>query len=695
MLLIVQFNNGWGQLPDSVMAYRYLELFREYEYIDLDKAAIYVDSAFYFAESSGADHILGSAHQYKGWYYQDNSKYREAIQEFLRALEHFTKAGDKQGIADAYGNLGNGYMDIDDMKKSLEYQMLSMKKNDEIIAAKPVGARLERAEEGRSYAIHNIGAIYLEVGLLEKALEYEHLSILHEKKTKNVIGEAVSYNSMGVIHHQLNHPDSAIYYFKKALAIYNKNPSDYERSSTLFHYAMMENSDLSEKRRSEMIHKAVSLRRDLGDLNGESQVLIDWCLLKFNDISNDSVVRVLKKTKEYIDDYDLDSREESYYLLLSKYKARTGDFNSAYEAVMNYLDHKSIAEVRKQTNELVASEINYQWQQKSYYDSLKKAVELRDAEMTKKLAVSRLTSYLWIAALGILVISISLYYYIRSNRRKQKMNEVLTEKNDLINEQKLILEEAHQSVAESIRYAEHLQMAILPAPKLVNAYLPDSFLMFLPRDVVSGDFYWFEIKDEYLYLAVADCTGHGVPGALVSVVCSNALNRSLHEFNCSQPSDILNKTRDLVLETFSKSGKNIDDGMDISLVRYNVNEMKISFSGANNPLWLIRMDGNTAELTEYKGDRMPVGYYPKQESFTEVEIELKKGDMLYQMSDGFVDQFGESEGKRFKSVNLKKLLIEISGQAVGDQQQKLLDTFNAWKGDTDQVDDVTIIGYRI
>lgn len=688
-------NTASAQLPDSVMAYRYLELFREYEYLDVDKAAIYIDSAFYFAEASGANHILGSAHQYKGWHYQDMSEYRQAIQEFEQALEYFTKAGDQQGIADAYGNLGNGYMDIDDMKKSLQYQVLSMKKNDEILLAKPTGARLERAEEGRSYAIHNIGAIYLEVGLLEKALEYEHLSIVHEKRTKNVIGEAVSYNSMGVIHHELNHPDSAIYYFKKALVIYNKNPSDYERSSTLFRYAMMENSDLNDKQRSEYIHQAYKLRRDLGDHNGESQVLIEWCLLKFNDISNDSIVNVLNKTKYYIDNYDLDSREESYYLLLSKYKARTGDFNSAYEAVINYLDQKSLAEVKKQANELVASEINYQWQQKAYLDSLKKAVELQNAEMAKKMEVSRLTAYLWVAALGILVVSISLYYYVRSSRRKQRMNEVLTEKNDLIQEQKQVLEEANNSVAESIRYAEHLQMAILPTPQLVNEYLPDSFLVFLPRDVVSGDFYWFEIKNDYLFLAVADCTGHGVPGALVSVVCSNALNRSLHEFGCDRPAQILNKTRELVVETFSKSGKNIDDGMDISLVRYNVKDLKILFAGANNPLWVVRNNGNGPDLMEFKGDRMPVGDYPKQDPFVEIEIQLKKGDLLYQMSDGFVDQFGESDGKRYKSGRLKKQLIDISRNSVEDQKKILEETFHAWKGAVEQIDDVTMIGYRI
>lgn len=697
VLLLFTYHLTKAQKSDSSEAYRYLNLFKEYEYVDPDKAAIYVDSGFYFADRSGFDDILGLAHQYKGWHYQDMSEYRKAINEFEFALEHFKRSSDKQGTADAYGNLGNGYLDIGNLKQSLDYQVMSLRINDEILASKPKGKVLERASEGRAIAIYNIGALYLSIGLYEKALEYVHLSIQHEKRTNNKVGEAVSYNSLGVIHHELNDIDSAVFYFRKALKIYETNPYDYGRSSTLFRYAMMDKSDLSEEERAAYIRESVALRQALGEKNEEAEVLLEWSVLKFSELSNDSVEAVLNIVDSYLNDFDLDAREELYYLLLSKYKARTGDFNTAYQAVIKYLEQNQFAESRKRANELIAGEINYQWQQKAYQDSIKKTIELKDAEVQKEREVSRLQNFLWIAALGIIVVSFSLYYYIRSNRRKQRMNEVLSEKNDLINEQKQVLEETNRSVAESIRYAEHLQLAILPTPKLVNKYLPDSFLFFLPRDVVSGDFYWFEVKDDYLFLAVADCTGHGVPGALVSVVCSNALNRSLHEFRLTSPADILNKTRELVVETFSKSGKNIDDGMDISLVRYSMGEKQAVFAGANNPLWIIRPNNEVGkcELIEFKGNRMPVGYYPSMKPFTETSIDVEKGDILYQMSDGYVDQFGHENGKRYKSMNLKAKLKEIFDKPVDEQKDILSTVFHEWKGDHPQVDDVTIIGYRI
>jgi len=275
-------------------------------------------------------------------------------------------------------------------------------------------------------------------------------------------------------------------------------------------------------------------------------------------------------------------------------------------------------------------------------------------------------------------------------------------------EAKNLLEETHKEITDSINYAKRLQDAILPSFLDINQHIKSNFILFQPKDVVSGDFYWFENKNNISLIASADCTGHGVPGAMVSVVCSNALHRSVNEFGIIEPSKILDKTRELVIETFAKSGEDVKDGMDIALCALSDN--KVVFSGANNPLWIVR---NINELTsgqiehrstciieelaliEFKANKQPIGLYEGMKPFTQTEINLLKGDTLYFFTDGFADQFGGEKGKKFKYKPFKRLLIEISTKPMEEQKEIIKNTFNNWKGNIEQVDDVCIIGIKI
>jgi serine phosphatase RsbU (regulator of sigma subunit) len=226
--------------------------------------------------------------------------------------------------------------------------------------------------------------------------------------------------------------------------------------------------------------------------------------------------------------------------------------------------------------------------------------------------------------------------------------------------------------------------------------------------MVSGDFYWFEELNGTAYLAAADCTGHGVPGAMVSVVCSNALNRSVNEFGITKPSEILDKTRELVIETFAKSGDEVKDGMDISLCAFKSNQ--VIFSGANNPLWIVRKTNLLSEkhkqeistiiqdefsLIEYKGNKQPIGIYSRMKAFTQEEIELHPGDTLYFFTDGFADQFGGKKGKKFMYKPFKLFLIELQAKPMADQKQLISTMFENWKADLEQIDDVCVIGVKI
>jgi serine phosphatase RsbU (regulator of sigma subunit) len=293
---------------------------------------------------------------------------------------------------------------------------------------------------------------------------------------------------------------------------------------------------------------------------------------------------------------------------------------------------------------------------------------------------------LWISVFTIVLFIIIINGLFKKNNRYIKS---LFEKNIEIQEQKEIVEEKSKEITDSIEYAKRIQSAILPPEKLVKEYLQESFILYKPKDIVAGDFYWFEQKDNMTMYAAADCTGHGVPGAMVSVVCNNSLNRSVREFGLTIPGKILTKTRELVIEEFEKSEEVVKDGMDIALCTIEGKTLK--YAGANNPLWLIR----NGELLETKASKQPIGCYDNLEPYPTHTIELQKGDVIYTFSDGYADQFGGKKGKKFKAKALRELLLSIQDKSMEDQKIILDNAFENWKGDHDQVDDVCVIGVKV
>lgn len=253
------------------------------------------------------------------------------------------------------------------------------------------------------------------------------------------------------------------------------------------------------------------------------------------------------------------------------------------------------------------------------------------------------------------------------------------------------LHEKNREVTDSIAYARRIQEAVLPPFHLLREYVMDCFILYKPKDIVSGDFYWFEKKDNVLLVAAADCTGHGVPGAMLSVVCSNALYRSVNEFGLLKPGEILDKTRDLVLESFARSGEEIRDGMDISLCAIDLNTGRVSWSGANNDLWYL----SGGMLCAVKSHKQSVGRGDVHTGFPTHEVSLQKGDVIYLLTDGFADQFGGDKGKKFKRRQLEGLLHATGGMSLDTQKRTLDRVFENWRGELAQVDDVTIIGIRL
>jgi serine phosphatase RsbU (regulator of sigma subunit) len=313
----------------------------------------------------------------------------------------------------------------------------------------------------------------------------------------------------------------------------------------------------------------------------------------------------------------------------------------------------------------------------------------------------------------------------------QKQSRIISAQKNQVESQKQLVEEKNKEITDSINYAKRIQTAILPSQATVEKLLPNSFIFYKPKDIVAGDFYWVEslsVVDnsqfsvlsepltenrELILFAAADCTGHGVPGALVSVVCSNALNHSLNELNTDNPAAILDRTREIVISQFSKNDDNVRDGMDIALcsLRYNPDSYRgslpltehqtlnikpetvalLQYAGANNSLYIARNN----ELIEYPSNREPVGVHYKKTPFNCHTIQLIKGDTIYLFTDGYADQFGGENGKKLKYKPFKELLLTISKHPIKEQKTFLNKHFTEWKGDYEQVDDVCVIGVKI
>jgi serine phosphatase RsbU (regulator of sigma subunit) len=259
-----------------------------------------------------------------------------------------------------------------------------------------------------------------------------------------------------------------------------------------------------------------------------------------------------------------------------------------------------------------------------------------------------------------------------------------------IEEQRAQLQYKNKEVTDSITYAERIQKAILPSQQVFENYLPNSFVVYMPKDIVSGDFYWIEKKENKIFFAVADCTGHGVPGAMMSVIGQNILNRAVNEFGLRTPALILDKLNDLIGEAFAKSGADVRDGMDIALCSLDLVTNVLEFAAANNPLYIIDGDG----LREIKASKQPIGRFENKKPFANHEIRLKKGDSVYLLSDGMADQFGGPQGKKFKYKQIKDLLQRIHDKPNAEQKNSIMADFLNWKGKNDQIDDVCLIGVK-
>ena len=284
---------------------------------------------------------------------------------------------------------------------------------------------------------------------------------------------------------------------------------------------------------------------------------------------------------------------------------------------------------------------------------------------------------------------------LRSWRKTKSQNKIIENQKTDIENQKANLEESHKEITDSINYAKNIQDALMTSKSYMDEILPENFVFYLPKDVVSGDYYWaYKNSKEDIFFCVADCTGHGVPGAFMSMIGTSLLNENIIENKLENPAEILGNMRTKIIESLNDGAAktNNKDGMDMSLCKINFKKKTLEFAGANNPLIHISND----ELENIKGNSQPVGLSViDNKPFTNHQIKLKKGDMIYIYSDGYQDQFGGPKGKKYMVKKLRTFLKEISKLTIEEQSVKIQEEFHGWKANLEQVDDICVMGLRV
>ncbi len=414
------------------------------------------------------------------------------------------------------------------------------------------------------------------------------------------------------------------------------------------------------------------------------------------------------------------------YLMISDCHEKLGDYKKSLEFLKLHQAQKDSlldAETLKQLNILTAKYDDEKKEKKILEYKQKEAEsKLREKENEEALNAekeqSKRNMIIFVSLIVVVLVIAGFIFY--SYRQKKNANLALEEKNKKIETQHLLLEEKHKEITDSINYAKRIQSALLTSDEYWKQISSDLFVYFRPKDVVSGDFFWaFQTETKEGTIAIwcaADCTGHGVPGAFMSMLGISFLNEIVVEQGETNPSEILNKLREKIIKALEQKSVDIKqrDGMDMALCVWNKSKKTLDFAGANNPLWIIRSErgqetGDMGEeksvptlmaygysLYEYKADKMPVGSYADALiPFNMKNIPIQKGDMIYTFSDGYSDQFGGEKGKKFKESNFKKLLLEIHSNPAEKQKERIHDNFENWKGQLEQIDDVCVIGVRV
>ncbi len=575
------------------------------------------------------------------------SNYLKALEYYQKALKINEELGNRMGVGIQLGNIANLYQALSEYPKSLEYYNKALKIHEEL------GDKF-----GVSRNIGNIASLYSKTDIT-KSIEYYYKSLKIDKELGDQMGVAFNYSNLGLMYNNLSNFSKALDYFNNSLKIFEKVGSKYRIANTLGYmgrsYLLQTNDSIIEQSNNKndlIMNKAYNINKAIEYFNKSLNI--------YNEIG--------------------ELKQQSYFLMqLSEAYSIKFDYKNAYE---KFKDYKTLQD-----------SIFSMDKQKEFANlEAKRENELKDAEIiilqTEKKA-QQFQSYLLGGGVVILFGAFGVSF-IRF-REKKKLSEQLSNHKSEIESQKFLLEEKNTEILDSINYAATIQNSLLPWSSVLNNSFNDHFIIYLPKNIVSGDSYWFKEVDGIKYLAVIDCTGHGVPGSMLTVIANSVLDDAVLSKKLTSTSDILTYMNEKVTEVLNQrvSENNIRDGMEVGLVA--IQKDKIQFSGAGRPLFVKNEKFETIK-TDKRGIAGQTNNDTYQYSF--VEIEKSENMIIYLSSDGYADQMNENS-KKFSTKRFLEILDKNSNLPLEQQKEILKNEFNSHKGNREQIDDVTVVGVKL
>ena len=588
---------------------------------------------------------------------------KQHVEHFISAVNLAKKIGYKRNLSKIYNSLTTYlfYKDIYDLSIKYSFEHLALLE--------------EQGLEEEKYKVYTmLGNLAIRKGDHKEAKKYYSLVMSHRLNTDNKAGYANSLVNMLIVYMECKEYDSAIAYGFRAVELYRTVNMQSEMANALLGTSEALIKKKSYEAAEQKVQESYSIYKAINLDHGMCNTLYVLGQVYGFQNKTDTSIKTYKASLKYATALNLMPMERDCYKSLAEQYAITGDFKNAYLSERLFKAYEDSIGIESQKGKMLEVEVKYDISKKENL-LLEQKVEIESKDKQRNLLL-----------LGLSAILLLLFISFRAYKQKKNSSEIIAKQKELV-------EDKQKEILDSINYAKRIQSAILAREEDIKKHLPESFLLYRPKDIIAGDFYFFEVTDTHIFYAAADCTGHGVPGALMSVVCSNSLTRCVKEFGLKKPGEILDKTRELVVETLKKSGEEVKDGMDISLIAFSRTNMleNIQWAGANNPLWYIK---NNA-LAEIKGDKQPIGLYDASKPFTSHPISLNRGDMLFLFTDGYADQFGGPKGKKFKYKQFQEVLESISSKDPSKQVNILEEKFLNWKGELEQVDDVCVIGIRV
>lgn len=556
-------------------------------------------------------------------------------------------------------------------------------------------------KSGLAKCYTSMGVIYWYQGMYNQAQDYFYKNIKLSRELGDEEGMAASYGNLAIIFDELGRLDSSLHYYKKALAVYTRDNNLIQLASCYDNMSLIYLQKKDFENALAFHSKGYEIRKNIADTMGIMASMENLGSIYIKQNKPDKAIEVSNQVLGIARRFQ--AKEDVKYALFNLRDAyeMKGDIKSAYEIQKQLMGLKDSIRNIENMNHIAEMEARFKnKEQEAELGEIKLQQKLKEQENEiSNRKKNYLIIILVISGVSFLLVSTLIFKRFKD---KQKVAEELEKKNNAIESQKLIIDRAYAELAEfnknitdSIRYAKRIQQAIFPTKDKMLRCLPDSFVFFQPKDIVSGDFYWMENLGDDVYFALVDCTGHGVPGAFMSIVGVNLLNQALFESKLTSPAQILNQIN-IGLEATVKQTEEesvIRDGMEITLCKWNKKKNEFVFAGANHIMYQVR----NGELITHRGDKHPIGasYTDMHRDFTNINITVQKGDMFYLTSDGYPDQFGGPKGKKFKFKQLEEKFVQIYNKSLPEQKEELSKTFNDWKSAYEQLDDVLVMGVRI